>query len=60
MEQKNNDIALVVIDAVLPGVEEDKDIALSRIQKLIDEGVSIMMLLFLCCSNQEKQERLLK
>ncbi|MBS3098034.1 hypothetical protein J4209_04545 [Candidatus Woesearchaeota archaeon] len=39
MEQKNNDIALVVIDAVLPGVEEDKDIALSRIQKLIDEGV---------------------
>ena len=39
MEQKNNDITLIVVDAVSPNIEDDKEIVLPRIQRLIDEGI---------------------
>ena len=39
-QPRENDIALVVIDAVSPDIDENGDIALSNIQKLVRSGIA--------------------
>jgi hypothetical protein len=40
MKSENNDISLVVIDAVSHNIEENGDVALKNIQGLIDSGIA--------------------